>query len=184
METTITIPLGRVTDGTAKYGTLNVDTSRFAQHVHDHVYVYGLRQILNDAIAQKTDDDGRALPDDQLIAKAQKRLDTLYSGELRVRRDAEPTDPVEAEVYRIARTELMAAAKGTDEWKTVPRGTKDRALWVIATRATARDDVVDTWDAAIERYLQNDDRAKRIKREAARRVKEAQAAMTDMADAI
>jgi hypothetical protein len=124
------------------------------------------------------------LPDDQLIAKAQKRLDTLYSGELRVRRDAEPTDPVEAEVYRIARTELMAAAKGTDEWKTVPRGTKDRALWVIATRATARDDVVDTWDAAIERYLQNDDRAKRIKREAARRVKEAQAAMTDMADAI
>jgi hypothetical protein len=50
METTITIPLGRVTDGTAKYGTLNVDTSRFAQHVHDHVYVYGLRQILNDAM--------------------------------------------------------------------------------------------------------------------------------------
>src|SRR5437868_3674708 len=88
------VPLGR----NGKFGSMTVEVERFNAAVHDHVYMYGLRQILNDAMADKTDDDGNALSDEAIVAKAQKRLDTLYSGELRTRREsAEPADPVERE---------------------------------------------------------------------------------------
>jgi hypothetical protein len=135
-----TVPLGR----NAKYGTMEVDTSKFADHVHDHVYDYGLRQILNDAIADKTDDHGAPLSDGDLYAKAQKRLDTLYSGELRVRREsAEPIDPVDAEVWRMAKKAITTAMKGAPEYAKT-KGEKDRVLATIVARGRAA-----TWEEAI-----------------------------------
>jgi len=66
----------------------------------DHVFAYGLRQILNDAMASaKTPEEAKAFAD--------KRLANLMSGTLR----ASPTrtgDPIEDEARRIARGMLEA----------------------------------------------------------------------------
>lgn len=108
------IPLGR----NGKYGALDVDESRFNREVEQHIWEYGLRQILNDAMADKTDDDGTPLPTDQIVAKAQKRLDALYAGELRIRNGsaAEPVDPVEREAFRMAREAITGQFKSLGIW--------------------------------------------------------------------
>jgi hypothetical protein len=118
------IPLGR----NGKYGQLQVRADRFNATVHDHIYSYGLRQILNDAMADKTDDDGAPLPTDQIVAKAEKRLASLYAGELRTRisgAPGEPTDPVEREAFNLAREQIklqfqklgLWPKKGTDKFQ-------------------------------------------------------------------
>jgi hypothetical protein len=122
------IPLGRK----SAYGTMPVDTERFDETVQRHVYEYGLRQILNDAMATKTDDDGNPLLYEDIVAKAQKRLDTLYSGELRTRREsAEPTDPVEREAWRMAREKIEKQLTAENMWPAKGRDKFDRA---VATR--------------------------------------------------
>lgn len=133
---TVDVPLGRG----AKLGHMTVDITRFTPAIHDYVYTYGLRQIINDAMADKTDDDGKPLPDDQIIAKAQKRLDNMYAGELRARREGggEPADPVEAEFQRLVWAMLGDGFKASGELKDVPKGTKDRVLAVINQRRTAK----------------------------------------------
>jgi hypothetical protein len=145
MQGTMNVPLGR----NGKYGAMTVDCDKFTPTVHDHIYTYGLRQLLNDAIADKTDDDGNTLPIDQLVAKAQKRLDTLYSGELRVSRAAEPIDPVEREAFRIAWEQIVAFLKKTPDWAET-KGEKDRALATANLRrdkkgqsAATREELVD-----------------------------------------
>lgn len=131
---TLNVPLGRG----GKYGQLPVDTTRFNATIHNYVYTYGLRQILNDAMADKTDDDGKPLPDDQIVAKAQKRLDNMYAGELRAQREAsEPVDPVEAECWKMAKAAMTDAYKAIGAWD-VPKGTKDRFAFVIARRREER----------------------------------------------
>jgi hypothetical protein len=140
----IDVPLGRG----GKYGTLKVHTQQFNQIVHEHVYKYGLRQILNDAIADKTDDNDVPLSTEELVAKAQKRLDTLYSGELRSRTaEREPVDPVEAVMYREARNAIVKMVKTTPEYPAT-KGAKDRVLATLIARNTAQ-----TWDEAIEKYI-------------------------------
>lgn len=133
MYDTITIPLGRA----ACYGTLEVNTDAFAPHVQRHIYEYGLRQILNDAIAEKKDEDGTALPHDQLRAKAQKRLDTLLSGELRTRSASEPGDPLQRIVHALCRDALLARWRRDGAWGGWPKGTKDRFLFVANARRKA-----------------------------------------------
>jgi hypothetical protein len=123
------VPLGRG----GKYGSMNVELGRFSESVNDHVYSYGLRQILNDAMADKTDDDGNALSDEAIVAKAQKRLDTLYSGELRTHRaSAEPIDPIEREAYRIAREKIEMQFKDLGIW---PAKGKDKFAVAVAARS-------------------------------------------------
>jgi len=169
-----TIPLGRG----GKYGQMTVDTDRFQPHVMAHVFTYGLRQILNDAIADKTDDDGKPLPVEDLVAKATKRLETLYSGELRSRADAaEPVDPVMAECYRLVKPVLQAAAKKAPEWAQCPKDEKDKALWVLTTRAKGRGEAFATWDDFIQPRITPD-----IRKQAERRVKEAEAAKAAVGD--
>lgn len=100
-----------------KYGMLQVDGEKFNEVVNRHIYDYGLRQILNDAMADKTDEDGVQLPPDQIVAKAEKRLAALYAGELRVRgTSAEPLDPVEREAYRMARDKIAEQFKSLGIW--------------------------------------------------------------------
>ena len=67
----ITVPLGRQ----SVYGTLEVPVGKFPPHVLDYVFNYGLKQVLNDAMADKKDDDGNPLSADLIRAKAEKRLD-------------------------------------------------------------------------------------------------------------
>lgn len=100
----ITVPLGRK----AKFGTLDVDMTKFPKHVIDYLMAYGVRQSLNDAMADKSDKDGNDLTDAEIVAKAERRLANLYAGLLRQRTydKDEPLDPFEAECWRIAWDDL------------------------------------------------------------------------------
>lgn len=142
----INVPLGRG----GKFGSMSVDLGKFAPTIHDHVYAYGLRQILNDAMADKTDEDGLPLPPDQIVAKAQKRLDSLYAGELRVRgASAEPLDPVEREAYRMARDAIEKQFRALGLWPAKGTGKFQVAVDArrIATNAEpmAEGDYVAAW---------------------------------------
>jgi hypothetical protein len=164
------VPLGR----NGKYGTLQVDGEKFNETVDRHIYDYGLRQLLNDAMADKTDDDGNMLPTDQIVAKAQKRLDALYAGELRVRRagDAESVDPVEAEIARSVKAIMHNVYTEIGAYKSVPKGTKNRLLWVANDRRAAKSlPPFETLQEVIDEYMWKSPKAAGIKREAERTVK-------------
>lgn len=145
------IPLGRA----GKYGQLDVNTSKLPAMVHLYLYEYGLRQVLNDAMATKTDDDGNALTVEEIVAKAQKRLQNLYDGTLRARSagDAEPADPFEAECYRLAIADLNATFRDAGKFKGLPKGTKDKPMFVInAERAKQGKEEITRADA-VAAYL-------------------------------
>jgi hypothetical protein len=164
------VPLGR----NGKYGTMPVEGDRFNDTVDRHIYDYGLRQILNDAMADKTDDDGNALPTDQIVAKAQKRLDSLYAGDLRVRRagDAEPADPVEAEIARSVKAIMHNVYTEIGAYKLVPKGTKNRLLWVANDRRAQKNlEPFETLQEVIDEYMSKSPKAAAIRREAERTVK-------------
>jgi hypothetical protein len=167
----VNVPLGR----NAKFGNMLVRVESFSETVHEHVYSYGLRQILNDAMADKTDDDGNALPTDQIVAKAQKRLDALYAGDLRVRRagDAEPADPVEAEIARQVKIMLHEQYMKMGAYKEVPKKTTNRLLWVANHRRTTihKLEPVDSIQAIVDEYMSKSPRAAAIRKEAERTVK-------------
>lgn len=152
--TPVNVTLGRG----GKYGTLAVDLQKFNARVHEYIYTYGLRQVLNDAMADKTDDDGNLLPVDQIVAKAEKRLANMYAGELRAQREssAEPVDPVEKECFVMAKAAMVKAYKAIGAWD-VPKGTKDRFAFVIAWRRQERGlDALPANEAvkdAIEKFL-------------------------------
>lgn len=129
----ITVPLGRA----AKFGTMVVEPERFEPHIHDYIYEYGLRQVLNDAMATKTDDDGKPLDDEAIVAKAQKRLDNLYAGILRTRGESEPADPFEAECYRQTKRAVEEALRAKGLFKDIPKGTKDRFMFVVNRQRVA-----------------------------------------------
>lgn len=158
-ETQATVPLGRG----GKFGEMTVDLTRFSRIVHDHVYLYGLRQILNDAMADKTDEDGLPLPPDQIVAKAEKRLAALYAGELRVRgTSAEPFDPIEREAYRMAMNRITEQFKDLGIWPT--KG-QDKFAKAVAARSAqiGQEYTVDAYIAAwLERNPKVMAAAKRI----------------------
>jgi hypothetical protein len=125
MFDTLTIPLGR----NASLGTIEVDTEAFSPVVQRHIYEYGLRQILNDACANKKDEEGNLLPDDFIVAKAHARLKNLYDGVLRARGEVAPSDPIEKIVRDLAREAIAAKWRVAGKW-TFPKGTKNRFLFV------------------------------------------------------
>ena len=151
IERSVNVPLGR----NAKFGTLQVDTAKFTLETHDYIYSDGLRQVLNDAMATKVDDDGKALSDDEIRAKAVKRLDNLYAGTLRARGmgDAEPVDPFEAECYKLVIADLTARYRKADKMKGLPKGTKDQLMFVVnRDRATKGLEAI-TRAEAVEKYM-------------------------------
>lgn len=103
------VPLGR----NAAFGYLDADVTKFAPNVIQHIFDYGLRQSLNDAIAERKDLSIREIAD-----KAARRLATFYSGELRVRSaSGEPFDPVENRAWKIAKAAVRTLAIATPQWK-------------------------------------------------------------------
>lgn len=72
---------------------LEVDVANMPEVSLQHVFNYGLRQLLNDAMASAGDDAAKA------EAQAKERLANLMSGTLRASRES---DPVAAEAKRLA----------------------------------------------------------------------------------
>lgn len=138
----IEVPIGR----RAKYGIVSVDPDKLPEHVRDHVWVYGIRQILNDAVSDK---DG--LSDGDVLKKAQAKYDQLIAGELRKRGEStEPLDPVEAEAWRMAKTIIEKAFRKGGYWPK--NGTDKFQAAVDARRLHMRQDPMDAADY-IEAWL-------------------------------
>jgi hypothetical protein len=134
---TYTIPLGRG----AKYGTIEVDDSRFNAEVEEYLWLYGIRQVLNDAMATKKDKDGEDLSDADIRDKAEKRLQALYDGTLRQRGESsEPLDPIEAIAWGEVRKAITAQLKAEGEWKDIPKGTRNVMMFVL-NRMGAREGI-------------------------------------------
>lgn len=140
MFNTITVPLGRQSKGNPPvYGTISVDTTRFPPEVQRHIYEYGLRQSLNDAMATKKDKDGERLSRDEIIAKAHKRLANLYAGNLRaVASENESLDPKTMIVHNLLREALLAKWRADGVFGTFPKGTKNRFLFCANKSRAAR----------------------------------------------
>lgn len=96
-ESMITVALGKL--GINR----EINAHKFSPAVHDHVYLYGLRQIVNDAMAS-----GKTA--DEKVKLADQRIANLLSGTLR----ASPNrvgDPVMAEALSIATARVEAAIR-------------------------------------------------------------------------
>ena len=151
--TQYTIPLGRG----AKYGVIEVDDSRFNDEVSEYLWLYGIRQVLNDAMATKTDKDGADLSDAEIREKAEKRLLALYEGTLRQRGESvEPLDPVEAVAFGEVRKAITAQLKADGEWKDIPKGTRNVMMFVL-NRMLAKNGMLETdEESAIRAILASD----------------------------
>lgn len=153
----ISVPIGRK----GKYGIIEVDRDALPEHVSEHVWVYGIRQILNDAVSDK-----EGMSDGDVFAKAQAKLDQLMAGELRKRGDsAEPLDPVEAEAYRMAKATIEKALRKGGYW---PKNGQDKFQKAVdARRLHMRQEPMDEADF-IAQWLE---RNPGVMKEAERRVK-------------
>lgn len=155
---TITIPLGRA----SIYGTLDVPVTKLPPHVLDYVFNYGVRQVLNDAMAQKKDDEGNELPKDQIRAKAEKRLDNMLAGNLRLQREsAEPVDPIEAEAHSLAKAQLTKVFQATPYWKEADGKGGKRLLNVINNHRQAKNaEPFETLTDALTQFLEHESNKK------------------------
>lgn len=81
---------------TGEHRVLN--PSKFSAAVLDHVFNYGLRQIINDAMAPEKDDDKK-------VALADKRIENLINGTLRASPVREG-DPVRKRAMELAETRI------------------------------------------------------------------------------
>jgi hypothetical protein len=156
------VPLGR----DAKYGYIDAKCESFPDFVQVHIYKYGLRQIINDAIADKTDDDGNELPLSEIQSRAMKRYDNLVAGELR--KSAESVDPVVREASKLVRAEITKLVKETAQYKSIePEKGVDRVLAALKMRNGASYE----WADASKMYMGDEKRAKLIMTRAAAIVK-------------
>jgi hypothetical protein len=132
------VPIGR----NGVYGTITCGDV-FPEHVEVFIREYGLRQILNDAVSQKEDKDGVRLTNAEIFAKAKAKYEQLVAGELRAKREStEPTDPVEAEAYRIAKSEATTYLKSKGAW---PKKGEDKFQVAVSARMKAlkKDDMTE-----------------------------------------
>lgn len=158
-----TIAIGR----NAEHGTLDIVWAEVPQTVLDHIAAVYFPQYLTDAANSGGKDSTSA----DRYALARKKLDAMYAGEIRTRGESkEPVDPVEAQAYRDALEVVRAMLLKTPQAKQIPKGTKDRAQWVLdALDAAAKREPREVHDVVMATLEANPD----IRKEAARKVKKA-----------
>ena len=88
-----------------KGGSISVDTDKLREHaaVVEYVFNYGLKQMLNDVHASEKDAAAK-------LGLSQKKLDSLYRGEVAQQRAA-GGDPVMREMRNMAENDLKAKLK-------------------------------------------------------------------------
>ena len=151
---TVTVPDTVLLGRGGSIGTLAVDWSHVPQQVKDHVASVYFPQYLTDAANAGGRDESPA----ERLARAEKKLETMYAGHVRTRgAAAEPTDPVDLEAFRTAKAALVAFAKTVPEWSTIPKAERKSptaALRVLDMRAAARGEPErDDWDHYVQHYL-------------------------------
>jgi len=127
LDDTITIPLGR----NSVYGALDVQVAKLPDNALHYIWMYGLKQVLNDAMATKVDTDGTALTDEQIANKAWNKIGALYDGTLRMRGEAVAADAYEAEAIREAKRHTIAVLTKAGVMKNIPKGTENRMMFAL-----------------------------------------------------
>jgi hypothetical protein len=144
-----------------------IEWDKIPQLVKDHIAAVYFPQYITDAANSK----GADSPSSERMALAQKKLDAMLAGEIRTRGESrEPIDPVEALAYRDALEVVRAQLLKMPQAKQIPKGTKDRAQWVLdALDAAAKREPREVHDIVMATLEANPD----IRKEAARKVKKA-----------
>ena len=131
---TIIIHLGR----NSVYGALDVDVARLPHNALEYIWSYGLRQVLNDAMATRVGKDGKDLTDYDIGLKAANKLDALYQGTLRMRGEAVAADAYEAEAIREAKRHTISVFTKAGLMKNIPKGTENRMMFVLNRELTTK----------------------------------------------
>jgi hypothetical protein len=169
MKLTVNVPdmlsLGR----NGAIGQLPVDWQRVPQNVLDHIASVYFTQYITDAANAGGKDSEQA----DRLARATKRLEQMYTGEIRARGTgdgAEPVDPVEAEIHRSV-VSILRNAYSNEKAPKEHKGHK-RLLWIANERRKARgQEPVDSLQEVIDHYMGGAPNAAQIRREAERTVK-------------
>src|SRR6266446_8886236 len=86
---------------------LDIDIDRFEIPARQHIFLFGLRQVLADAHAGMGKDEQGYVEKSRVLAE--RKLAALYAGELRVNGERGPRlDPVDGEARRIALGQVQA----------------------------------------------------------------------------
>ena len=107
--------------------SVDIDCSAMPMASRVHVWNYGLRQILNDAMAS-------AKNDDEALAFAQKRLDNLMSGTLRASGGGSKGNPVRKRAQEIAEGKIALNAKFI-AWVEAVKAAESDPLKVLGAKA-------------------------------------------------
>jgi len=137
-----TLVLGR----NGQIGQLKVDWSKVPTHVINHIAAVYYPQYITDA----ANSDPEATPAER-FAKAEKKLQQMYAGELRARRDsADPIDPVMKEAFDLAKPFIIAGFKKNGVW---PKKGTDKFQTAVDARMKALKKAAMTEAAYIEAWL-------------------------------
>jgi hypothetical protein len=164
---TVTVPDTIAIGRNAEHGTLEVAWDKIPQLVKDHIAAVYFPQYITDAANSK----GEGSPSSERMALAQKKLDAMLAGMIRIRGESKaPADPIEAQAYADALESVRKKLLAKPEAKKIPKGTKDRAQWVLdALDAAAKREPREVHDIVMATLEANPD----IRKEAARKVKKA-----------
>lgn len=118
----------KITVALGEAGSIDVVANNFNQAVTEYIFAYGLKQMLNDVHASVTkkveaDDAKRAASKRALV---EKKLDSLYAGNVAQARTSASGSPVERKMKELADIDLKAMVK-TKLGKKV--GDFDKAVW-------------------------------------------------------
>lgn len=169
MQLTVNVPdvlkLGR----NGQIGDLPVDWSRVPANVLDHIAGVYFTQYITDAANAGGKDSDQA----DRMARAQKRLEQMYSGDIRARGTGdgvEPVDPVQAEINRSVIKIMQNAYDG----QVAPKEYKGhkRLLWIANENRKGRnEEAVETLQDVIDNFMALSPKSDQIRREAERTVK-------------
>jgi hypothetical protein len=164
---TVTVPDTIAIGRNAEHGTLEVAWDKIPQLVKDHIAAVYFPQYITDAANSKGTDS----PSSERMALARKKLDAMLAGEIRTRGESKaPVDPTEAQAYRDALESVRKVLLANPKAKQIPKGTKDRAQWVLdALDAAAGTEPREVHDIVMATLEANPG----IRTEAARKVKKA-----------
>lgn len=125
--TTVTLDLGRQ----AQFGTIIVDLDRMPPNSLSYIFAYGLKQVINDKIATKTDKDGNDLSEEAIRDKAVAKREALYNGTLRTRNVGVAVDEYEVEAFKEMKRHLIAQLTKANLMGDIPKKTQNRFLYAV-----------------------------------------------------
>lgn len=124
---TFMLSLGR----NAEYGQLVIDMAQLPPSSLSYIFEYGLRQVINDSIATKTDKYGDDLSADAIRNKAIAKRNALYDGNIRARTSGSAIDEYEVEAFKEMKRHLIAQLTKGNQMGDIPKKTENRFMYAV-----------------------------------------------------